>query len=327
MEASKLKHQAQVFEMEAQLNDITISLEGDVSSLQSQLKEALQTGAKAKDQLKVDQASLEAVRKSAKRLEGELESTKEQLRREREAAIDAADRHKRAVHAMEKAVDELSEARKKEREEFQRQLQSNMDKVTQGQRAMIDQRVELDGTLQQQQRQVAVARIFGVMECALTRQKAKRLAQWRDRHKSEFARDLLQKSLTSELQSARAAAKEELHRTVTGLREAHGKELEAKLGALNDKMLTRLDEVSLMSAEDKATTVMQLEEKTLEIVGALKSKMEQLQSDLEAEAEKSSHLEDEVRGVREANDIAIKVGYLNRQPRLFPFPISSPPLS
>lgn len=255
---------------------------------------------------------MEAVRKSGTRLEAELRSAKEQLRREREASVDAADRHKRSIQAMEKAVQELSDARANDQAEFQRQLGLNLDQIQTSQRDMISQRVEMDGHSKQATRLMAVQRLSATLGRALLRKKASRLVQWRVAHTNMMAQERLARTLASELQSARAAAAGEKERIVTDLTHRLTGEKDRAVAEVKEELAHRVYELRNMAAEDMRSTKARMMADRDAVVAGLEIELSREMERANKSADRVGTLSDEIRGVRAANDIAIKASRLAR---------------
>eukprot|EP00948_MAST-09A_sp_MAST-9A-sp1_P000928 g928.t1 len=241
------------------LSERKIALEGEVVNLSKQFGDLKQLYQRNRDQLRMDQASLDAVRKSAARLEADLQFSKEELRREREAAMDSDDRHQRSLENLKKTITELEKSKKQMAADFEKKIANIAQEMGSSQNSLLEQQMEMESTSQKYHKNLAATQIVSVLDRALTKKRYRWFAMWQKIHMRAEADDRTATLLAAELQRARKTAKEAKQKACeevrSELQESHREDLERSDTAHNEKIKALREKLDAAKKDALASAV------------------------------------------------------------------------
>lgn len=179
----------------ASMQQVRISLEGEVMRLTQTSSDATQTAERLKNELREAQAALETKAAAVARLEERAVTAEKAALGAKVTAGQASIRHKQSLQAAQNTVAEVSRAKDVEIASLQRDLAAKVAKLAETQRRLLDTSDETSAVRNEESRLHGAARLSRALQAWKQRRQASALATWRvnmvvERERTEAARDL-----------------------------------------------------------------------------------------------------------------------------------------
>ncbi|GMH51794.1 hypothetical protein TL16_g01087 [Triparma laevis f. inornata] len=195
--------------IETELQSKNQSLQAEVKTQSAQLGELKSAYVKTRDQLRLDQASVENMRVTSQRLAEELKGAQDELVRTRQAEEDTNKRHSQNMQTVTSTVAQAEAARKLETERLQNELRSSLQKTSETQRMMVDLRDQM-GLQQMAALKTRAAQTVGTaMMKWMNQQQAQAFSTWQRNLMMHKARDVAGQQIKQAVSATEEKMKEE----------------------------------------------------------------------------------------------------------------------
>jgi hypothetical protein len=263
-------------QMETDLRNANMALETECNEKGKQLESTRQLFAKTRDQLRLDQASLESLRAVNRRLVDELKAAQDEVESAQGALKEAQSRASMSMSSMRGAVEDTTAKSNEQVNRLRLDLQEALGKVAEAQKEMLSMKQRLGAAELRNKQHMAAGRIHQVLENMFKAKLGAGLKKWHDRAMKMKMESQIVRRVDEAVAATSAAAAEEKERSCSQLAATLREERDAQLR-------TYQTEAARLQQEAVATAVAAAEGAAAEQMAAAAAVAEKRVAELENE--------------------------------------------